>query len=461
MKESDRLKQTYTRAQKFLLLTQILLPILLTQLGMFSMNFFDTTMSGKYSENDLAGVAIGSSFWIPVFTGLSGILLSITPIIAQLNGANQKKEIGKTVIQGIYAAICISVLVFLLGILLLNPLLNKMDLDPSVRKIAFDFLKGISLGIVPLFIYNVLRSYMEALGKTRVTMFITLSALPINILCNYLFIFGKLGFPELGGAGAGYASAITYWVILCLAIVVIKRQSPFNEYLLFSQWVRLDFQKWKEMLIIGIPIGLSIFFETSIFSAVTLFMSEYSTVVIASHQSAINFASFLYMIPLSISMALTIVVGYETGAKRFIDAKSYSYIGIALALLLACLYGVLLFSLRLPIASIYTDNPDVLALTSHFLLYAVFFQLSDAVQAPVQGALRGYKDVNITFIMSLISYWVVGLPLGYSLAKYTSLGPFGYWVGLITGLTVGAVTLTTRLRMVQKKILMTGNQLES
>jgi MATE family multidrug resistance protein len=462
VKESDRLKQTYTRSQKILLLTQILIPILLTQLGMFSMNFFDTTMSGKYSENDLAGVAIGSSFWVPIFTGLSGILLSVTPIVAQLNGANQKKEIAKTVLQGIYAALCISVLVFLLGIFFLDPLLNKMNLDSSVRRIAFEFLKGISFGIVPLFVYNVLRSYMEALGKTRVTMLITLSALPINILFNYLLIFGNLGFPELGGVGAGYASAITYWVIMILAVLVVKWMHPFTEYHLFSKWVRVDYQKWKEMLKIGVPIGLSIFFETSIFSAVTLFMSEYSTVVIASHQSAINFASFLYMIPLSISMALTIVVGYETGSGRFQDAKSYSYIGIALALLLASMYGMLLYSIRFPIASIYTKNPEVLALTSHFLLYAVFFQLSDAIQAPVQGALRGYKDVNVTFIMSLISYWVVGLPLGYLLAKYTSFGPFGYWIGLISGLTVGALTLTTRLRIVQKRLLINNkNQLHS
>jgi multidrug resistance protein, MATE family len=445
------MKQTYNIKGKLSQFSFILVPILITQLGMFSMNFFDTIMSGQFSPNDLAGVAIGSSLWVPVFTGLSGILLSVTPIVAQLIGGGQKREVPHTVFQGVYAAILLSLLVMGIGMIVLDPILNGMNLDENVHRVAKDYLIALSIGMIPLFIFNVLRSFIDALGLTRVTMFITLLSLPINVILNYIFIFGKLGLPELGGVGAGYASAITYWIITLIAFWIIHTKSPFQDFQIFITMQKPNFSKWKEIFKIGVPIGLSIFFEVSIFSAVTLLMSEYKTAVIAAHQAALNFASFLYMIPLSISMALTIVVGFEVGAKRLKDAKTYSWMGVSIALILAVLYGVILYGFRNEISHLYSDDAYVLELIGHFLLYAVFFQLSDAIQAPVQGALRGYKDVNITFIMALISYWVIGLPLGYLLANFTELGPYGYWLGLTSGLTAGALTLSGRLLVIQKR----------
>ncbi|KPL57935.1 MATE family efflux transporter [Rossellomorea vietnamensis] len=445
------MRETHTLKGKIKQLSIILIPILVTQLGMFAMNFFDTIMSGKYSPIDLAGVAIGSSLWVPVFTGLSGILLAVTPIVAQLNGRGNKKEVPHTVLQGVYAAIALSLIIMVAGGLVLNPILNGMNIEPEVRIVAKEYLIALSFGMIPLFIYNVLRSFIDALGMTRVTMFITLMSLPINVVFNYLLIFGKLGLPALGGVGAGVASAITYWLITLIAFWVVHTKGPFSQYYIFRTIHKPDLAKWKEIFVIGVPIGLSIFFEVSIFSAVTLLMSKYDTVVIAAHQAAINFASFLYMIPLSISMALTIVIGFEVGAKRLRDAKVYSWMGVSFGLLLAVIYGVILLVFRSEIAYLYSDDAYVLELTAHFLLYAVFFQLSDAIQAPVQGALRGYKDVNITFIMALVSYWVIGLPLGYFLANYTHFGPYGYWLGLTSGLTAGAITLSGRLLLIQKK----------
>jgi multidrug resistance protein, MATE family len=445
------MRQTNSMSEKIKQFSIILVPILVTQLGMFSMNFFDTVMSGKYSSADLAGVAIGSSLWVPVFTGLSGILLAITPIVAQLIGGKREKEVPFSVVQGIYAGTFLAVLVLIIGSFVLDPILNGMNIENRVRYIARGYLVALSFGMIPLFIYNVLRSFIDALGMTKISMVITLLSLPINVFFNYVLIFGKWGFPELGGVGSGYASAITYWMITYIAAWVIHQNRPFAKYYIFRKLHPISLSKWKEIFAIGVPIGLSIFFEVSIFSAVTLFMSNYSTAIIAAHQAAINFASFLYMIPLSISMALTIVVGFEVGAKRIQDAKIYSLMGILTAIGLALTYGVALMVFKEPVSSIYTDDPEVIALISHFLLYAVFFQLSDAIQAPVQGALRGYKDVNVTFIMALISYWVIGLPFGYILANYTDFGPYGYWIGLTTGLTAGAITLSARLIHIQRK----------
>lgn len=445
------MQQTTTLLSKGKMLLYILLPILITQIGLYSMNFFDTVMSGHSSPNDLAGVAIGSSIWVPIFTGLNGILLSITPIVAHYIGAKELKKVPFTVTQGIYLSVALAILIVILGAFLLDPILNGMNLEPDVHMIAKHYLIALSFGIIPLFIYTVLRCFMDALGQTRVTMFITLTSLPINVVFNYLLIFGKFGFPHLGGVGAGVASAITYWCILLLAGHIVHRNQPFKEFRVFYQFTKLSLQAWKEQLKIGVPIGFAIFFETSIFAAVTLLMSQYNTLTIAAHQAAMNFASLLYMIPLSISMALTITVGFEAGAKRQKDATQYSYLGIGIAVTMSAICAVILFIFNERIASLYTTDPKVLSLTAHFLIYAIFFQLSDAVAAPIQGALRGYKDVNITLILALVSYWVVGLPLGYYLANQTGLAAFGYWIGLITGLAVGAILLFSRLRFIQKQ----------
>jgi len=282
-------------------------------------------------------------------------------------------------------------------------------------------------------------------------MFIILLSAPINIVLNYLLIYGSLGFPELGGAGAGYASGITYWLVFFIACAVAFRWQPFVDYDLFRSWGAISLRKWKEILFIGLPIGLAMFVEISIFSAVTLLMANYSTAVISAHQIALNFTSLLYMIPLSISMGATILVGQSIGAGHSKDAKHYSYLGIVFAILFSLISITILLLFKEQIASLYTTDLNIVKLSMHFFIYAAFFQLSDAIQAPVQGALRGYKDVNITFIMAIISYWVIGLPIGYLMATYTDLGPYGYWVGLITGLTVGAITLAVRLRYIQNK----------
>ncbi|MEC1721337.1 MATE family efflux transporter [Schinkia azotoformans] len=445
------MEQTYTLKQKLLFFIKILFPILVTQIGLYAMNFFDTMMSGRASADDLAGVAIGSSLWMPIFTLVNGILLAITPIIAQLVGAKNTRNVPFSIIQGVYLSIVIAGIILILGFVAIDPILNTMSLTTEVSYIAKHYLIGLGFGVIPLVIYTVLRCFIDALGHTRVTMVITLSSLPINVILNYVFIFGKLGFPELGGIGTGYATAITYWVILGFALFVVIKLAPFRPFQLFRTLYPVQFKTWKEILKIGLPIGFAMFFETSIFAAVTLLMSEYNTLTIASHQAAMNFASYLYMIPLSISMALTIVVGFEVGAKRFKDAKIYSFLGISFAIVMALITSVLLYFLRESVAGLYTNDLEVLELTTHFLLYAILFQLSDAFGAPIQGALRGYKDVNATFIVALISYWLIGLPTGFLLAKYTSLAAFGYWIGLIIGLAVGAIMLFGRLFIIQAK----------
>ncbi|MGG4508055.1 MATE family efflux transporter [Heyndrickxia sporothermodurans] len=445
------MNQTYTMKEKIKQIFILLIPILITQLGMFSMVFFNTILSGKYHSSDLAGVAIGSSIWNPVFTGLSGILLAVSPIVAQRFGEKKNKDVSSIVVNGIYLSIIIALLVIILGFFLLDPLLNRMNLPVRVQNTAHDYLVGLSYGILPLFIFNVLRSFIYGLGKTRVVMVIMISSLPFNFLLNYLFIYGHWGLPELGGAGAGYATSITYWIIAGITAYIIKRQEPFSAYRVFSNFKEFSVGKCKEILKIGVPMGLSTFFETSMFAVVTILISKFSVTTIAAYQSALNIVSFLYMVPVSISLALTVLVGFEVGAKRYKDAKAYSWLGISLSVIIALFTGLLVVLFRYKVAGFYSNELAVINLTAHFLIYALFFQISDAIQATAQAALRGYKDVNVAFITTLIAYWLICLPVGYLLAHFTSLGAPGYWIGLTSGLLAAGIGLAARLIYIQKR----------
>ncbi|MED1129447.1 MATE family efflux transporter [Bacillus paralicheniformis] len=449
MRETKDLRE---KTRQFL---TILIPILITQAGLSLITVLDTVMSGKVSAADLAGVAIGSSLWTPVYTGLAGILTAVTPMVAQLMGAKRQKDVPYTVIQSIYVAGIISIAVIVSGYLLIDPVLENLDLEQKVAVIAKQYLISIGLGILPLFVYNVMRCFIDSLGKTRVTMLVTLCSLPINFVLNYLFIFGNFGFPKLGGAGAGMASAITYWCICLISLYIVHKKTPFHQFRIFGTFYSFSFAESMKLLKIGIPIGFAIFFETSIFAAVTLLMSHFDTVTIASHQAAMNFASLLYMLPLSVSMTLTIVVGFEAGAKRFKDSRIYSYLGISIAVGFSLFTALIILLFREQIAGLYAADRDVLLLTKDFLLFALFFQLSDAIAAPIQGALRGYKDVNYTLVTALVSYWIIGLPVGFVIGTYTSFGAFGYWIGLITGLAAGAVGLFFRLKRIQNRYIHT------
>ncbi|MHC0037017.1 MATE family efflux transporter [Pseudoneobacillus sp. C159] len=445
------MKQTFTLMEKIKLLLILLIPILITQLGMFSMVFFNILMSGKYDASDLAGVGVGSAIWNPVFTGLSGILLAVSPIAAQRFGEKKHKEVSEVLSHGVYLAFGIALIVILVGAFLLNPILSVMNLAPSVAETAHDYLVGLSFGIIPLFVFNVLRSFIYALGKTRVVMFILLSSLPVNFFFNYVLIFGKFGFPELGGSGAGYATSITYWLIAGMTAFIIKTKEPFSAYVGISYFKRFSFKEALEILKIGVPMGLSIFFETSMFAVVTILISKFDITTIAAYQTALNIVAFLYMIPLSISLAQTVLVGYEVGAGRYKDAKAYSWLGIYLSIIIAVVAGVFVVLFRYGIAGFYSNDSAVISLVGTFLIYALFFMISDAIQATALAALRGYKDVNIAFVMTLIAYWLICLPVGYLLAHFTGLGAAGYWIGLTAGLLAAGICLSLRLIYIQKR----------
>lgn len=438
--------------EKFHLFLRIMWPIMVTQISLSMMNLVDTVMAGRVGTSDLAGVAIGASVWAPIFTGMNGITLAVTPIIAHHLGRKEEHKIHNTVMQGIYLAFMIAVVIIVAGLFLVSPILDIMDLDPSVQHIAKNYLGGLAFGIIPLFVSNVLRNFYDGQGLTRITMFITILAVPFNVFFNYSLIFGKFGLPALGGIGAGYATGLTFWIILIVSTFMLFKIEVIRRFKIFVIWVRPSLTSFKEQLAIGIPIGLSIFFEASIFSVVTLLIGTmFSTTIIAANQVVISFTSLIFMIPLSLSMALTIVVGFSVGGNRLDNAKHFSFIGVLSGLGVLILAAIFMFFNREWIASWYSTDPEVISFASSLFLMAILYQISDGAQAGLQGVLRGYKDVKVPFFIAFVSYWILGIPIGYSLARFTDLGPFGLWVGISIGLTGAAIGFLTRLRIIYRK----------
>ncbi len=432
-------------------LLSVMLPIIGTQIAIMGMNFFDASMSGQAGDADLAGAAIGGNIWMPVQACISGILLAAMPLIANLLGAGEKNKIATVVRHGLFLSLCFSAFIVGCGVAFLPQFLQSMGLADDVYHIALWYMTGLGVGVVPFFLITPLRSLIDTLGYTKLTMKIYLLALPVNALLNYVLIFGKLGLPRLGGIGAGWATGISFWLLFIMFAVVVSRLAPFKDYQVLG-FVRPAAKLVKEYLRIGVPMGIAIFMEASIFGVVALFIAKFGTEVIAAHQAALNFSSLIYMFPMSFSLALTIVVGVEYGAKNYQGARDYTALGLELSLLIAMLYMLLELVARQYIALIYTSNPQVIELVKHFLIYALLWQGGDAVAAPIQGILRGYKDVNATFWSSILAYWGICLPLGLLLDYKFNHGAFAYWQSLDIGVISSAVILSLRLIWLQKRI---------
>lgn len=442
---------THQFKDKFVLFLKIFFPILIYQFANYSASFVDTTMTGQYNTMDLAGVSTATSLWNPFFTFLTGIVSAMVPIIGHHLGRGKKEEVASDFYQFIYLAFGLSLLLLGMVVFLAPPVLNHIGLEAQVAAVAVSYLWYLSIGIIPLLLFSVIRSLLDSLGLTKLSMYLMLLLLPLNSGFNYLLIYGAFGFPELGGAGAGLGTSIAYWVLLGISLLVLFKQKRLKA-LHLEKRIPLNIDKIKEGVRLGLPIGGTVFAEVVIFSVVGLIMAKFSSLIIASHQSAMNFSTLMYAFPMSISSAMAIVVSYEVGAKRFEDAKTYARLGRITALIFAGFTLSFLYIFRNHVASLYENDSQFIETTAVFLTYSLFFQLADTFAAPLQGILRGYKDTIVPFYLGLIGYWGVAIPIGYLLDKVTDLGAFAYWIGLIASLIVSGCLYQWRLKTVMKRL---------
>ncbi|SET47499.1 MATE family efflux transporter [Thalassotalea agarivorans] len=437
-------------------LSKLAYPILIAQLVQNLMGFADTVMAGRVSATDMAAVAVASSVWLPLILLIYGIVMALAAIVSQLAGAQKYDAIAKPVAQAGWIALILSLSLILLFYGLIPNLHDIVKLEDGLEVLMFDYLLYVVWGAPGFCLYLVLRNYAEGMSHTKPTMIISLIGLAINVPANYIFIYGEFGAPALGGAGCGIATAIVYWVMFIGMLIYVLISKKLQQAELFKQFYWPNWDEMMSILRIGVPIALSLLFEVTLFAVAALFLAPFGSQVVASHQIAINFSSLVFMVPLSIAMAVTIKVGFSVGKREFEQAKQMCVSALVLGFLIACFTASLSVLFRHQIAAIYTHEVPVIELAASLMFLAALFQFSDFIQVICAGALRGYKDTKAILYITFVSYWPIGLAIGciLGLTDYIvpSMGPSGFWIGFIVGLTVAAILLSIRLRYIQKQI---------
>ena len=422
-------------------------PIILTQLSQMGMSAVDAVMAGRVSPVDLAGVALGASFFWPGMLLLSGIVMSVTPTVSQMHGAGQAGEAGAVVRQALWIA--------LIGGLLLATLMQfgaagyaLLGVDPAAIPVASAYLSAMGFGLVPILGFFVFRYLCEGLSWTRPAMVVALCALAAKVPLNYLFVYGGFGVPALGGVGCGVSGAIVMWGEL-IAMIAIARYSRVRAVGVLAHFSWPDPAIIWRLLKLGVPIGFALFFEMTVFSVVTLLVGNLGVAAVAAHQIASNVGGVTFMIPLALGMAATIRVGYNIGARDYAGARRSVFVALGASLAFACVAAMLLLWLREGIAGVYTTDGEVIAKAAGLLLIVALYQFVDDTQVTAMGALRGYKDTRAPMLTAAFAYWAIGLPvgaaLGFGLGEVPALGVTGFWIGLVAGLSVAAVMLIWRV----------------
>ena len=419
------------------------LPLVAGQFAAVAMNLVDSALAGHYNQTALAAVAVGSALWSVAILICIGVLMAIPPAVSQLNGAGRRGEIGAVWRQAVWLAAAMGT-VLMFGVRLSPALLGWFGIAAGVRPEATAFLHAISWGAPALALYFSFRFLSEGVAWTIPTMLFGAGGLLLLAPIGGALMFGVGPLPELGAEGLGYATALVLW-LQALGFLAYLRLSPrFADLDLFARWDGPQAAPLRELLAIGLPMGVSIFMEGSLFVATALLIGRLGAVDVAAHQIALNWASASFMLPLGIAMATTVRIGHAVGAD---DASAVRWAGAAgygLVLLTQTGSALLLGFGGVWLARLLTDDPAVIALAVTLMGYAAVFQYPDGLQALSNGALRGLKDTRVPMIITVIAYWGVGLPLGAWFGLHLAGRAPGLWVGLILGLTAAAALLTTR-----------------
>jgi MATE family multidrug resistance protein len=433
---------------------QLAWPMLVGQFATVGMGVADVAMTGHVSAEELAAVSLGASVWSIALVTVMGVMMAINTVVAHEMGAAHYDRIPHVVRQALWKGLGVGLLACLAANLA-TLLFDHIGLDQAVNQRASMFVHVISIGMPAFACYRALYGYTTSINQTKPVMVIAIFGLLFNIVVNWLLVFGNLGMPKLGAVGCAIATGVGMWLMLA-AMVAWVRVAP--EYELTFPFTHWEWPNWREigsMLRLGLPIGVTYFAEISAFGAVSLLVARFGVVQVSAHQIALNFSSLVFMVPLSFGIALITRVGQSLGEGNPRKARFVSWVGVGMSIAFGVVsaLGILLF--RWEIARAYTSDPAVQELCVQLLMFAALFQLSDATQVATSSAIRGYKVTRQPMIIQLVAFWIFSLPLGYVLGLAPAWFPwsprqpmavFGFWVGLVLGLTVAAVLLSISLQ---------------
>lgn len=432
-------------------LLSVMIPILVAQVSTAGVTFINTTMAGHAGADDLAGVSVGAGLFYPLLASIIGLLMAGTPLMAQLIGRKERESLPFIVRSGMVIGLSVWALFTAAYFFFIDDLLASLALEAAVEHIARYYLMTMIGVVFFLALMIPLRCLTDTAGSTSISMKLFLMAPVINGIFNYLFIYGHGGMPALGGIGAGLATMMTYGFLLGLFLLVVMKSKDLGGRQIFAS-LALRSRDLREYLVVGVPSGLSIFMEMSLFSLIIVFLSRYGTDALAAYQIADNFASLVYMLPVSCSMALTILIATAVGAGDMTLARRYKKAGFVVAMAGAMMTASFTVLFRNSIGSVYTDDAAVALIAGQFLIYSAGWQLFDAISTPIQGILRGLKDTRISFVLMVLAYWGGCFPMSLFLDSHTALGADSFWLGLDFGVGCSAFLMILRLLYVERKL---------
>ncbi len=449
----------YTREFKYNL--KLAAPVMLGMLGHTFVGLIDNIMVGQLGTAELAAVSLGNSFMFVAMSLGIGFSTAITPLIAEADGENNFVK-GKSVCKhGIFLCTALGIILFL-GILLAKPLMYSMKQPVEVVRLAIPYLNVVAVSLIPLVIFQAFKQFSDGLSMTRYPMYATLIANIVNVALNYLLIFGKFGFPQMGIVGAAIGTLASRLAMIVFLWIFLKNKEKSKNYISNIKLFVLESKELKKILTLGFPSALQMFFEVGIFTAAIWLSGILGKNPQAANQIALNLSAMTFMIAMGLSVAAMVRVGNQKGLQQFSELRRIAFSIFLLTFFIEIIFALFFIIFNNMLPKIYldstdlehlADNTEVISIAAKLLIIAALFQISDGIQVVVLGALRGLQDVKIPTIITFIAYWIIGFPISYYLGLYTSYKSTGIWIGLLAGLTASAILLGVRFVYLSKSLV--------
>ncbi|MGJ8684213.1 MAG: MATE family efflux transporter [Nonlabens sp.] len=439
--------QDYTR--EFGKNLSIAYPIMAGQIAHLLVAFADNVMVGKLGDASLAAVSLGNTL---IFIALSigiGFSFAITPLVAEADAQGNYKRVKQLFHNGVLVSTANGVLLCIL-LFLAEPILYALDQPDEVIVLAIPYMRIVALSMIPLMLFQAIKQFSDGLSRTVFAMQATIIANIINVILNYLLIYGEFGFPRLEVEGAAYGTLAARVIMVPVLIFLLSRKVEMKKY--FDSMESFSIEIFKKLLNLGFPTALQMFFEVSLFTAAIIMSGVLGTKSQAANQIALNLSALTFMVGVGLSVTATIRVGNQLGNNNISELRRIAKSIFLLTILFDIAFALMFYLLKDRLPWIYIQDYEVVRLASGLLIVAAFFQISDGLQVVFLGALRGLQDVWIPSVICFIAYWLVGFPISYYLGIINNYGGKGIWVGLLVGLSVSSLLMYMRYRYLVNKI---------
>ena len=441
---------------------QLAAPVMLGMLGHTFVSFIDNIMVGQLGTAQLAAVSLGNSFMFIAMSLGIGFSTAITPLVAEADGANDFAK-GKSAFKhGLFLCAVLGVLLFLL-VFFAKPLMYLMKQPVEVVELAIPYLDLVAFSLIPLVVFQAFKQFSDGLSLTKYPMYATIVANVVNVGFNYVLIFGKFGFPEMGIVGAAYGTLISRFVMVAHIWWLLKGREKSKHFVTNIKILVLDKTMINKLIGLGAPSAMQMFFEVAIFTAAIWLSGLLGKNPQAANQIALNLSSMTFMVAMGLSVASMIRVGNQKGLQKYFELRRIAFSLFLLGFIFAVVFGILFLIFNEALPKLYVDfddvinfkdNTEVVTIASQLLIASAIFQISDSLQVIVLGALRGLQDVKIPTLITFIAYWLIGFPISWILGKEDAYGSFGIWIGLLAGLTSAAILLFIRFNYLTKRLIL-------